>query len=770
MKRPGVAGGLALVLALALSAPALAQEPPTCPVFEGITCDGWFTDAAGVVGDDTLIEDAAGRFVEEHGHEIAIVIIQSSGSRSPRELAADLGNAWGVGDAERNDGIVLLVALDERRTEIVTGPGVVISGLDDISGLGNPFFAEGDFGAGIITILTGLDLALADPGAPPTTAAPEPSDGGGSSSGLARLLFGALAVGGGVWAYRTTRGSRHRRVRDERRRRIDDTLATLDPGGHELPLIQEHAIVPSQSIADVPTADAVEALRRLLDGDGGAATGPLQALWRAGALAVVDRGRLLTEAQVPLELRVSQERSMLEDAVQEAARDAERVAVDDSPRFSVALDELESLVQALRPHRIAAARRRSAEALADSLVPTDIGHVAVTDLGERLHRAAGALDPEHPLQYSVTELEGAYATAREKTERLGRLYEAIPESTARPAVAAALADLDDDVDAAVEEYEKVRSALEKRGKVLASDGLEIAAIAALLLMNRDEGNVDRFIQTYEQRRDAGLGPAEAVEYALAGLRQAAEIERVRSEARDLGLPISITTALIRRRDDGPEVYAEILDELAAHEVEGDTRRTIAGVLAISLEPAQAVRRWLEAREHLAALGLEGSYADVAAAFGASDGRGPRAFALAYAAQRQALARSEIEDADRFAPELAHEGTSRRTDSWTGDPIPAGYGSFDPFTFFYYHWIITRGVGGSTGWEPVHRDTSWSSDRSSWFGGFGGGGGFGGRGSSWGGSSWGSSGSSGTSFGGFGGGGGFSGGGGGGGGSSGGSGW
>jgi hypothetical protein len=196
------------------------------------------------------------------------------------------------------------------------------------------------------------------------------------------------------------------------------------------------------------------------------------------------------------------------------------------------------------------------------------------------------------------------------------------------------------------------------------------------------------------------------------------------------------------------------------------------VLAISLEPSRAVERWVAALAALEALGLDGdgSYAQVAAAFGASDSRGPRAFALSYAAQREALAVSSVEDADRFAPELAHEGTARQKDSWTGDPISADYGSFDPFTFFYYHWVITRGSAGSMGWEPVHNDRSWSGDRSSWWGGFGGGGGFGGRTSSSGGSSWGSSGS--TSFGGFGGGGGFSGGGGGGGGggSSGGSGW
>jgi len=274
-----------------------------------------------------------------------------------------------------------------------------------------------------------------------------------------------------------------------------------------------------------------------------------------------------------------------------------------------------------------------------------------------------------------------------------------------------------------------------------------------LLMNNDAGNSGEFIEAYGYHRDHGREPALAVEYALAGLMGSQEIANIRSEAKRLDLPISITAALLRRRDDGPEVYKQLRDELAGH-VDTASSRTIAGILAMSLEPSQALRRWLAARTALESLGLQGSYADVAAAFGASDPRGPRIFALAYVAQRAALADSSIDDADRFAPELAHEGTSGKTDTWTGKPLPATFGSFDPFTFFYYHWVITRGHAGSYGWEPVYRNTSWSDDRSSWWGG---GGGFGSAGgSSWGGSSW-----SGGSFGGFGGGGGFSGGGGGG---------
>lgn len=226
------------------------------------------------------------------------------------------------------------------------------------------------------------------------------------------------------------------------------------------------------------------------------------------------------------------------------------------------------------------------------------------------------------------------------------------------------------------------------------------------------------------------------------------MEDIRAEADRLGIPVSIAAALSRAGYRATATYRELVDELAEVDVASADVRTIAAVLALSLEPSQAMRRWREARAALADLGLTGSYADVAAAFGASDPRGPREFALAYAAQRQELARSSVKDAERFAPELAHAGTSGQRDTWTGEPIPGGMRHFDPFFLFYYHWIMTSTMTHGLGWREVYRDRSWED--ATWFGGFGGGGGFGGRGSSGGGSGWGSGGG-GISFGGGGGG-------------------
>ncbi len=739
-----------------------AEQPDNCGSYQGVVCDGWFSDNADVVEDDAAIEEAIAALVGRYGNQIAVVTVSESPSGSPLEFAQDLGNAWGVGDADRQDGIVVLIDIGNRRTEMTAGPGVPALDYTRVTGAGNSFFGRGDFDSGIIAIVGSLEQALAGledgaaGGAPSTPGVNvTPSE---DSSPPAGLVVGALAaaglVGGGVGLV-AARQRRRERISQERTELVDGDVDALDPAGHELPTLDEYSIEYRGTPPVVATRAGLAALERIQAGVEPHDPDAVEAAWAASLVAIIDRDRLVAETDVPLELRVSDEQPILEGALQAAIRDALEVDVDDAAAFEVKRQELLRIIASLRPHRIANARLRLGRTITDRTIKTALGYATLTDDGERLVEAGPAMDHSQSLQDSLAELELVYSTAREKAAKMETLYKQLPSSTTRPAVAAALADLSDDVDASYRRYEALRQTLETKGAMLGRDGLSIPAVTALLLMNNDAEDVDDFIAAYEANRGRGIDAETAVEYALAGLTHPGEIGRIRSEADRLGIPISLTAALLRRRQDGPEVYRTLADQLAGAGVKGDTRRTIAAVLAISLEPAQAMRRWSEARQALAALGLVGAYADVAAAFGASDPRGPRAFALAYAAQRQALSRSSIDDADRFAPELAHDGTGRQRDSWSGEPIPRGLGYFDPYTLLFYHWIITKGHRGAYGWEPVYRDDSWSRDSNSWWGG---GGGFGGAGSWGGGSSWGGS-WGGGGFGGFGGGGGFSGGGG-----------
>jgi uncharacterized protein len=149
----------ALPAALLASGPAAAAQTdgPACPEYRGVVCDGWVTDTAGVVENDARLEETVARVVADRGHEIAVVVVPTTGSLDPRSFAEELGNTWGVGSAERDDGIVILVAIEERRTEIVTGSGLSIDGLDDVAAAGNSAFGAGDFDGGIIAILGSLD-------------------------------------------------------------------------------------------------------------------------------------------------------------------------------------------------------------------------------------------------------------------------------------------------------------------------------------------------------------------------------------------------------------------------------------------------------------------------------------------------------------------------------------------------------------------------------------------------------------------------------------
>jgi len=728
--------------------PALAQDI-TCPAFEGITCDGFVTDRAGVIENDAALESEAARIESMYGAQVAVVLVSSVGNWSIGRFAEDLLNTWGVGSAQRNDGVVVVVDVGGRNTWVEYGAGLkdFPRDSDDIAALGNAGFRNNDFDGGVLGILAGLGAGFED------YAKGERATG--TNWGAIGAVVGVLGLGVAGVAFMGVRNQRRKRVRRRRSELVDGELERLEVAGHELPLIPEYAAPRPDMAPDATTIAVIEALSSMARGEVPRNGDAVATAWALGAVDIIDRERLLSDTAIPLELEASGERDITDDAVQEVARQALEVKPSADDEFEVRLKELIRLVDSLRPHRVAGARSRLGRQIAERLADTVHGPALVTDFGDRLLRASPALDPDTSAADSAAELERAYATATAKTEALEQLYDKLPDSAARPAVAAALADLGDDLDNAVERYARVQNALERIGRTLKQDGLDLDAIAALLVLNNDESAVEDFVDAYDKNRANRLPADESVEYALAGLTSLRKIKTIRARAERLGLPVGLTAALLRARPDGVAIFEQLAVDLVDHGVTGDSRRTIAAILAISLEPAQAERRWLEARQALSGLGLQGSYADVAAAFGASDPRGPREFAIAYAAQRQALARSRIKDADRFAPELAHEGTSRQQDSWTGRTIPARLGYYDPYTLFYYHWIITRGRAGTFGWEPVFKDQSWSGDRDSWFGGFGGGvAGGGGGGSSWGGGSWGGGG-----FGGFGGGGGGGGGGG-----------
>lgn len=56
--------------------------------------------------------------------QIAVVIIPTTGGREIADYNVDLGRAWGVGGKANNNGVILLIAKDDRKLDITTGYGL----------------------------------------------------------------------------------------------------------------------------------------------------------------------------------------------------------------------------------------------------------------------------------------------------------------------------------------------------------------------------------------------------------------------------------------------------------------------------------------------------------------------------------------------------------------------------------------------------------------------------------------------------------------------
>ncbi|MDQ3266824.1 MAG: TPM domain-containing protein [Myxococcota bacterium] len=101
-----------------LSAPALAQPMPRAGEF--------VVDTSGQLTDATRFElnQIAGRLKASGKGQLGVLVVDTTAGESPRRYALRAFNAWGIGHAGRDDGVLLFAALGDRKAEILLGSGV----------------------------------------------------------------------------------------------------------------------------------------------------------------------------------------------------------------------------------------------------------------------------------------------------------------------------------------------------------------------------------------------------------------------------------------------------------------------------------------------------------------------------------------------------------------------------------------------------------------------------------------------------------------------
>lgn len=59
-----------------------------------------------------------------HGAQVVVLTVKSLGGRTLEEFALQVLRTWGIGDKEKNNGVLILLALDERESRIEVGYGL----------------------------------------------------------------------------------------------------------------------------------------------------------------------------------------------------------------------------------------------------------------------------------------------------------------------------------------------------------------------------------------------------------------------------------------------------------------------------------------------------------------------------------------------------------------------------------------------------------------------------------------------------------------------
>lgn len=126
----------------------------------------WITDEAGVIAEDAeaRMEARIGALHQELGVEIAVVTLDDVPG-DPKGFATELFNHWGVGSANANNGLLVLLVTGQRALEMETGYGLEPVLPDGWLGSMQardmvPSFKAGDYGAGLEAGIEAVDARL----------------------------------------------------------------------------------------------------------------------------------------------------------------------------------------------------------------------------------------------------------------------------------------------------------------------------------------------------------------------------------------------------------------------------------------------------------------------------------------------------------------------------------------------------------------------------------------------------------------------------------
>jgi uncharacterized protein len=165
-------------------------------------------DEADVIPDDVQrrLDAELVAYEQRSGNQVAVAVVETTGDESLEDYTIDLARAWGVGTEGDDDGVLVLVAYEDRRLRIEVGRGLE----DELTDLESgriireqmaPRLRARDAGGALEAGTAAIRAALGDEGAavppPPQEQRRDRSSGGSWWPLLLFALFAFGSIGGG---------------------------------------------------------------------------------------------------------------------------------------------------------------------------------------------------------------------------------------------------------------------------------------------------------------------------------------------------------------------------------------------------------------------------------------------------------------------------------------------------------------------------------------------------------------------------------------------
>jgi uncharacterized protein len=182
-----------LLLLTAVTAVAEVAVPPLT---------GRVVDLAGVLqpAEQAALASRLAAFEQQKGSQIAVLIVPTTQPESIEQFGIRVVDQWKLGRKGVDDGLLILLAMEDRSMRIEVGyglEGVIPDAVAKrvIAEIMTPYFRQGDFYGGLNAAVEQL-IALVDGEPLPAPAGKSTASGGSFEDMLPLLLFGAIAVGG----------------------------------------------------------------------------------------------------------------------------------------------------------------------------------------------------------------------------------------------------------------------------------------------------------------------------------------------------------------------------------------------------------------------------------------------------------------------------------------------------------------------------------------------------------------------------------------------